>query len=186
MQEESRQGHNLNVSVFERLVSERFPFAALQQQHRMRPTISAPVRALMYPNLTDGPGTHNRPAVRGLGGRNVLMVTHAWPEGREAGAGHATVNSMSKVNVKEADMAVAILKYILQQGYKASEIVMLAAYLGQVTLLRQMMQREQVQAFVGERDEEALDAAGLLNPDVRSRVVFVSAKGPRPLSLRVW
>lgn len=50
VQVESRRGYNLDMSFFERLVSQGHPVVTLQQQRRMRPSISALIRPL-YPDL---------------------------------------------------------------------------------------------------------------------------------------
>ena len=103
LQKESRKGHDLNVSQFERLITEGFPFSALKQQHRMRRSISAPVRALTYPNLVDGPGTTGREDVRGLRG-NVLFLDHEWLEAADTQEGQgalaeATASKVCKMSV---------------------------------------------------------------------------------------
>ena len=41
---QSGNGHDLNVSLFERLVNEGFPYATLAVQHRMHPSISALIK----------------------------------------------------------------------------------------------------------------------------------------------
>ena len=48
---ESRRGYDLDVSFFERLVVQGHPVATLQQQRRMRPSISSLIRNTIYPNL---------------------------------------------------------------------------------------------------------------------------------------
>ena len=171
MQKESGRGHDLDVSLFERLVSEGFPFCALQQQHRMRTEIAAPVRALTYPDLTDGPGTRGREHVRGLS-RDVVFVDHLWPEGAgdddsDTAAGAKREATASKVNAREADLAACVLRYLLQQGYAAAQLVLLTPYLRQVRLLREQLRARGLMGRVGERDNLELEAAGLVE-QVRS------------------
>jgi superfamily I DNA and/or RNA helicase len=64
---EKGDGFELNGSLFERLVLKGFPHQTLTAQHRMRPEISAFLRTLTYPNLTDAPKTQGCANVRGLG-----------------------------------------------------------------------------------------------------------------------
>lgn len=45
---QSGNGHDLNISLFERLVVQGFPFATLSVQHRMHPGISNLIKH-MYP-----------------------------------------------------------------------------------------------------------------------------------------
>ena len=51
VQVESRQGYDLDRSLFERLVIQGHPVATLQQQRRMRPSISSLIRETIYRHL---------------------------------------------------------------------------------------------------------------------------------------
>eukprot|EP00967_Tisochrysis_lutea_P060392 scaffold77255_cov17-Tisochrysis_lutea.AAC.1 len=51
---QSGNGHDLNVSLFERLVVQGFPFATLTVQHRMHPGISALIKHT-YPGPSQKP-----------------------------------------------------------------------------------------------------------------------------------
>lgn len=163
VQRESGSGYDLNVSLFERLVHEGHPVMSLQQQHRMRPEIAAPVRALTYPDLRNSPLTAGRPAIRGLqDGRHAFLVTHGWPEGQDAADGGGPDRmTASKTNAAEARFAVATLKYIMQQGYAAGDVVVLTPYLGQLRLLNAEMAAAGIAQAVGGRDAAEMDAAGL-------------------------
>ena len=90
-------GHNLNVSLFERLAVGGFPHATLGVQHRMHPDISALVRPT-YPVLTDHASVQSRPALRGVE-RRVVFVDHREPElqEREKGMWGAAATNQSKV-----------------------------------------------------------------------------------------
>jgi superfamily I DNA and/or RNA helicase len=57
---------NLDLSLFERLALQQdFPVASLQEQHRMRPAISALIRGPVYPNLrASAPQPSARPPAR--------------------------------------------------------------------------------------------------------------------------
>ena len=48
---ESRCGYDLDRSLFERLQRQGFPVATLAAQRRMRPAISALIKARVYPEL---------------------------------------------------------------------------------------------------------------------------------------
>lgn len=161
------------MSLFERLINERLPYTALQTQHRMRPEISRPVRALTYPRLADHPKTLAREPVVGVGNSGALaallartnnsafLVAHAWPEQADSGAGVAALDSKSRVNVLEAAMVVKILRYVLQQGYGGGEVVVLTPYLGQLRVLRECMRKDGIQDLADERDEAELEKHGL-------------------------
>jgi superfamily I DNA and/or RNA helicase len=168
MQVKSGKGFSLDVSLFEHLIQEGISYQALKQQHRMRPEISALVQDLAYPDLTDGPGTADRGNIAGLRrGRAAFMITHSWPEGSETSAGVAVAESASKTNPQEAAMVVAVLQYLLQQGYRAANFVVLTPYLGQLRVLRKLLRDKGVDDFVGARDEKELADAGLADEQVR-------------------
>lgn len=155
VQADSGRGHDLDVSLFERLVIGGFPYSALQTQHRMRPEISTLVRNLMYPSLLDAPSVAEHPPLRG-GQHSAFLITHEWPEGRNDAAGLAQLDSESKVNPSEASMAIAVLQYCLQQGYPATSIAILTPYLDQLTVIRQQLQQERFEFQVNEADAENL------------------------------
>lgn len=55
MQTDSGQGYDLDRSLFERLVRQGFRVATLEQQRRMRPSISRLIRNTIYPSLQVSP-----------------------------------------------------------------------------------------------------------------------------------
>ena len=68
---------------------------------------------------------------------------------------------MSKANPAEAEMAVCVLRFVLQQGYRASQVVVLTPYLGQMRAIMAAMSAARVTEYIGERDGADLEAAGL-------------------------
>ena len=54
LQTESGKGYDLDRSLFERLVKGGWPVATLEQQRRMRPSISTLIRNTIYPSLQVG------------------------------------------------------------------------------------------------------------------------------------
>ncbi|KAF2719589.1 hypothetical protein K431DRAFT_321612 [Polychaeton citri CBS 116435] len=113
---EKQDGYNLNVSLFERLVSQGI---SLMKQHRMRPDISALVRRLMYPELEDDGKTSNRPRMRELQS-NVVFFDHPHLETNcDEGA------SMSRENLFEVEMVLKAVRYLEQQGYVSENQVVL-------------------------------------------------------------
>lgn len=140
---QANKGHQLNVSLFERLVLAGYPHATLAVQHRMHPTISALI-APTYPTLEDHPKVASHPPLKGLATR-LVFIDHQHPELQEEKGSHATwsagllgTESQSKVNRHEVGMAVAVVRYLLQQGYRPDQLVVLTPYLGQL----QAIQRE--------------------------------------------
>ncbi|KAL1648449.1 hypothetical protein SLS58_002204 [Diplodia intermedia] len=161
---EQGDGYDLNRSLFERLILAGFPHTTLMQQHRMCPEISTLVRNLTYPDLLDAPSTQNRPALRGLQNR-VIFFDHqelevselSIADRRDQGSG------VSKMNEFEADIVLRIVRYLAQQGYGTSDQVVLTPYLGQLSLLRKRLSKEN-DPVLNELDSFDLIKAGLLAP----------------------
>ncbi|KAG6147076.1 hypothetical protein E4U28_007793 [Claviceps purpurea] len=160
---EKDDGYDLNRSMFERLILNKYPHIVLRNQHRMDPAISQLVRKLTYPDLLDDFETLERPQTRGLTSK-VMFVNHDHPEdpvnvrlkdrqGEEANA--------SKQNEFEARMVLQTVKYLGQQGYRTDDIVVLTPYLGQLRLLRDMLAREN-DPLLSDLDSNELVRAGLL------------------------
>ncbi|KAG2359775.1 P-loop containing nucleoside triphosphate hydrolase protein [Suillus spraguei] len=165
LQVESDQGYDLNRSLFERLVLKGFPHATLTEQHRMRPEISALVRELTYPELTDAASTHGRADIRGVQD-NIIFVNHAHPEDNEGRVNDRgdPGSVTSKQNSYEAGMVLKIVRYLGQQGYGTDNIVILTPYLGQLYKLREYLKADN-DPVLNDLDSYDLVRAGLLSPD---------------------
>jgi hypothetical protein len=149
---ESRGGIDFDKSLFERLVTgANFPVTTLNVQHRMRPEISALIRNTTYPALQDAQTTLNRDDIRGIPSRsNVMFIDHCHPESGDDGL--QVFGTSSKVNVHEVEMAVAIMKYFLQQGYSVDDMVLLTPYLGQLVQIQSALKRESMAADINDLD----------------------------------
>ncbi|GFO15524.1 nfx1-type Zinc finger-containing protein 1 [Plakobranchus ocellatus] len=126
--------YDLEISLFERLVKNRFPRATLDEQHRMRPEIAEFVRHI-YPQLEDHQSVSCYSDIEGVAS-NVFFVQHNYEE-------RDVDDSTSRANTHEARFLTALCKYFLQHGYEASQITILAAYSGQVAAIREAMQSEE-------------------------------------------
>eukprot|EP01054_Gregarina_sp_Poly1_P011049 Gregarina_sp_Poly_1__11048@NODE_886_length_5840_cov_23_566603_g633_i0_p3_GENE_NODE_886_length_5840_cov_23_566603_g633_i0NODE_886_length_5840_cov_23_566603_g633_i0_p3_ORF_typecomplete_len420_score59_20AAA_12/PF13087_6/1_1e03AAA_12/PF13087_6/3_3e23AAA_11/PF13086_6/4_7e18AAA_30/PF13604_6/0_0037Viral_helicase1/PF01443_18/0_047DUF1043/PF06295_12/0_38DUF1043/PF06295_12/9_8e02Microtub_bind/PF13931_6/0_73Microtub_bind/PF13931_6/6_1e03DUF2786/PF10979_8/11DUF2786/PF10979_8/1_7e02_NODE_886_length_5840_cov_ len=113
--------HRLDVSLFERLILNDFPRVRLNTQHRMIPEISK-LMTVFYDDLQDHETTRNRQSIKGVT-KNMMFIHHDKPESSQA--------DMSKRNEYEADFALAIAYYLIQQGYPGERITILSLYLGQ-------------------------------------------------------
>ena len=89
--------YHYNISLFERLISNKIPFASLSTQRRLRPTIADFTR-LIYPNYTDFQNVKEYPNVRGVN-ENIFFFNHKQKELGE-------VETSSKVNLFEAGFIV--------------------------------------------------------------------------------
>ena len=112
--------HNLDISLFERLLNNDFKHVTLQCQHRMRPEISQLVRHI-YPHLIDDSTVFNFPRVKGVK-RDLYFIDHKIPEDR------SDVEGLSKQNSHEAKFIAKLTDYLLKQGYQETEITILTFY----------------------------------------------------------
>ncbi|EUC58482.1 NFX1-type zinc finger protein, partial [Rhizoctonia solani AG-3 Rhs1AP] len=147
--------YRFNESLMERLARNGFPMTQLDVQRRMRPSISSLIRTTLYPNLQDNAKVLSYPDVRGMD-KNVLFISH---ENLERGGGE---DSVSKHNEFEINLIYDLVAHLLRQGCYNEEgnIVVLAAYLGQVPKIQQKLQ-SLVTTVVDDRDAEALAEHGV-------------------------
>ena len=126
---ELTRSHGFGVSLFERLVETGVEHVRLSTQHRMAPAIAELVSPV-YPDLANHDSVHLRPPLPGLK-RNLLFLRHNQPED--------VVVGRSKSNLYEAQMVVGIARLLITLGVKSEDIVILAAYVGQLRTVRRLM-----------------------------------------------
>ncbi|CAG8220337.1 unnamed protein product [Penicillium salamii] len=160
---EKGDGYDLNVSLFERLIHAGYPHTTLLKQHRMCPEISSLVRNLTYPGLEDDEKTKTRPMPRGLCDR-VVFFNHEHPETKftEISDRRDEGSNQSKQNAFEVEIVLKIVKYFGQQGYGTDKLVVLTPYLGQLSLLRKMLSKQN-DPVLNDLDSHDLVQAGLLS-----------------------
>lgn len=158
---EAGMGYGLNRSLFERMVDGGFKLSTLTQQHRMHPSISSLVRELTYPDLTNCQNVKDFPSLRGVSKR-VFFIDHSEPETQPncSISELASEQGKSKANRFEAQMCARMVKYLLQQGYKPSQLVVLATYKAQLKLLRECLKDCQFETVLGDLDLEELEMDG--------------------------
>ncbi|RKP19364.1 P-loop containing nucleoside triphosphate hydrolase protein, partial [Rozella allomycis CSF55] len=152
---ESGNGHDLNKSLFERLVSNDYPHVCLDTQHRMRPEISECVRLLTYPELKDHESTLNRPPIRGMQ-KPIVFIHHEHLENDD----ETIVNSLSKRNPYEVELVTAIVKHFFNQGYTKNDMVILTPYLAQLVDLKKAVSKF-YNVQLGELDTEDINKIGI-------------------------
>jgi hypothetical protein len=160
---EKGDGYDLNVSLFERLIRAGYPHTTLLKQHRMCPEISNLVRNLTYPGLEDDEKTRTRPKPRGLCDR-VIFFNHSNLESSftEISDRRDEGSKQSKQNRFEAEIVLKIVKYLGQQGYGTDKLVVLTPYLGQLSLLRQTLGKQN-DPVLNDLDSYDLVQAGLMS-----------------------
>ncbi|KAI1208325.1 P-loop containing nucleoside triphosphate hydrolase protein [Annulohypoxylon truncatum] len=157
-------GYDLNRSLFERLILQGRPHCTLLKQHRMRPEISALIRH-NYPDLEDADSTKTRPHLRGFQD-DIVFFNHDYPEVKydvladrlDQGA------SSSKQNIFEAEMILKCVRYLGQQDYKTTDLVILTPYLGQLSSLRDLLIKDH-DPILNDLDSHDLVQAGIIPPE---------------------
>ncbi|KAF2438516.1 P-loop containing nucleoside triphosphate hydrolase protein [Karstenula rhodostoma CBS 690.94] len=130
--------YNMNVSLFERLVSNSIEHDTLRRQRRMIPEIRRLLQPIYGDKLKDHPSVlseDNRPPVEGMCGVNSFFFTHDWPESRD--------NNHSAKNEQEAAMIVGFFDYLVLNGIDPAKITVLTFYNGQRKLLLSRLRRHQ-------------------------------------------
>ena len=127
--------HNLDISLFERLVRNDFPRVTLEIQHRMRPEIAKLVHPLIYPVLENHQSVCSFNDVMGVC-TNIFFIDH-----QEREKPNDELKSHS--NVHEAQCMASLCRYFIQQGYRPEQITLLCAYTGQLFEVRKHMPRKE-------------------------------------------
>ncbi|CAG1980975.1 unnamed protein product [Fusarium graminearum] len=161
---EKGEGYDLNVSLFERLITHGRHFTALEEQHRSHPDISQYPRMLAYPELKDMPSTLKRDSIRGLKSR-ITFVHHEKPEDTmdDVNDSRDPTSKATKRNTHEALMVLKMVRFLSQNGYKTQNMVVLTPYLGQLFLLKETL-RQETDPVLGDIDSHDLLRAGLITP----------------------
>ena len=162
----ANKGYALDCSMFERLIlSSKLPSALLSQQHRMRTEIAQIIKMTTYPDLIDHPSVYGRPHVRGIG-KDLIFINHRELEDglqHHSAAKDSLMTDKSKTNSHEVAFCVELVRLLLLQGYKQSQMVVLTPYLGQLLGIQRRMRSElvDVNTLISE-----MDAADLMKVDM--------------------
>lgn len=115
--------HNLNISMFERLVNNSMGFVVLNQQRRMAPeirqllTIQYPLGKPFYPDLYDHPCVVNNGQVVGMGKYSTWFSHNNFPETKNADG--------SFFNQDEAELVAGFYNYLVLNGNEPAKITIL-------------------------------------------------------------
>ena len=130
---------HMDVSMMERLIANKFPYATLRLQNRMRPEF-AKLLSDIYPDLKS-----NLERVESNAPANYIYYSSFfWDhtdlepnlKSRKFGRIKQEIKPRSFINEGEADRAIMLALFLIQQGYEPRQITILAAYQGQSVLLR--------------------------------------------------
>ncbi|CAF1167216.1 unnamed protein product [Rotaria sordida] len=115
--------YQIDVSLFERLIKNKFPNVQLNIQHRMRPEI-ARLMKYFYDDLEDHVNVESeRAPVRGIDS-NLFFINHNHMEAN-------VDDGRSYRNEFEAKYVIELAQYLIKQGYNPQQITVLTMYLGQ-------------------------------------------------------
>ena len=126
---------NLEVSLFERLIKNKLPFATLEVQHRMRPEIAQLICPHIYPDLTNAPNVQEYKDIEGVK-HNVFFINHTVAED------DISVELMSHSNEFEAKFVIQLCRYFIRRGYSHQQITILTMYSGQILKIKKLMSKE--------------------------------------------
>jgi len=127
--------YHLDISLFERMVKNELHCDQLTIQHRMRPEIVKLIVPHVYKSLINHESVLEYENICGING-NLFFVAHNEVE-------KSVDDTKSKSNEHEARFLSSLCLYLLQQGYKPTQITILTMYTGQMFLLRRLMPKSQ-------------------------------------------
>lgn len=152
---------NFDVSMMERLINNKIPHGTLNLQNRMRQEF-ADLLLDIYPKLeTNTSRVKDNHAAKCIE-KSMYFWNHADPE----------TGGRSYSNEKEAERAVKLALFLLQQGYLPEQVTLLAAYQGQVTLLRQKIKTAEQKhpELFPTVDDDTVDNASVEKNKTRTRM----------------
>ncbi|XP_022686760.1 NFX1-type zinc finger-containing protein 1-like isoform X2 [Varroa jacobsoni] len=118
----------MQVSLFERLLTNGLPYVRLQEQHRMRDEFLQLLVPTIYEDYFSHISVYQYEHVRGVT-QDLCFVTHTEAEDAEH-------DSRSKSNVFEARFAARLALHLRMHDYKPEDIVILTTYSRQVFTIR--------------------------------------------------
>ncbi|XP_063766744.1 NFX1-type zinc finger-containing protein 1 isoform X2 [Eleginops maclovinus] len=169
---ELARNHNLEMSMFERLVKMGLPFVRLDYQHRMRPEIARLLTPHIYAELENHPSVLDYENIKGLS-TNLFFVEHNCRE-------EEIRDGKSHQNQHEANFVVALCRYLILQDYEPEQITILTTYTGQLHCLRNLMPAKEftgvkvhvVDKYQGEENDIVL--LSLVRSNLQGKVGFLN------------
>ena len=156
----------LDVSFFERLIRNGMKPCVLALQHRMRPEVARLIVPAIYPSLENHPSVLEYPDILGIES-NVFFLSHTEMEVADG-------EGKSHLNPYEADVALALARHLIMQGYSPGQITILTTYSGQLLHMRKLRKQQSsllpvrisvVDNFQGEENDIIILSLVRSNPD---------------------
>ncbi|UYV64754.1 ZNFX1 [Cordylochernes scorpioides] len=126
--------YNLELSLFERLVNNKLECFQLVTQHRMKPCISQLLVPHIYPELRNAPSVEKYEDIKGID-KSMFFLDHAQRE-------DVMEESRSHSNIHEQKMLLELAKYIVLQGYNASQLTVLTTYSSQMFAIKKLFKSQ--------------------------------------------
>lgn len=167
----------LGVSLFERLVMRGYPHSQLTVQRRMRPALADVVRG-EYDSLSDHVSTHDLATVQGL--QDSLFF---WDHGLSESVPPGNLGSVQ--NAGEANLVVALARYLLLQGYTTDQVVILTPYVGQLLLLRAQIRSSHAMRGVQLLRDVRVKTVDMFQGDEADIVLLSLVRSAKPGFLKV-
>ena len=122
---------NMEISLMERLINNGIRSGSLAVQNRMRPEF-AKLLLDIYPKLSSSDLVETNLAPKCVE-KSMFFWNHR---------GDENVNRRSYANMQEAESAIKLALFFVNQGYDPQKITILCAYQGQVALIRKEIRAE--------------------------------------------
>ncbi|KAK6976420.1 NFX1-type zinc finger-containing protein 1 [Biomphalaria glabrata] len=128
-----KQKFHIDISLFERLIMNKFPYDCLRYQHRMRPEISTLLKIPdLYLDLCDHEVVKTYPHILKIKG-DIAFIQHYAPDEQEN-------DTKTFKNSYEAELLIGLCEYLLQQGYTSKQITILSPYAGQIHHIKTLLE----------------------------------------------
>ena len=181
-----KKDYRFDLSMMERLINNNFHFSTLSMQNRMRPEF-AKLLLDIYPNLQSNLARVGRNEKANCIQHSMFFWDHNHEEESErkkkmnsmayksTNLDTTPVSNRSHSNEEEAKRAVQLALFLIQVGYKPSQITILGAYQGQVVLIRHKIRQakldhKQLFATTDDDDQEDDDDVTSKEKDDEKRV----------------
>jgi len=134
---EIEKKYKFDISLFERLINNKYPVKSLSHQRRMRPEFADFVRLIYGNNYNDHEITYTRESIKGFYvdkqiNKNMIFFNHKNMEASNNGLA-------SKENLFEAEFICYWARFLIQQNIPEEKITILSFYVGQILRIKEQL-----------------------------------------------